>query len=180
MIISLIVCMDQNGVIGSTETNGLPWARKMPDDLRRFRNITMGKPIIFGRTTWEGINLLLPGRSVAILSKTLQDIPAFASTMLSAPDQLIDSLVRYEHPNEIVICGGAQTYQAFWPYVSRVYLTKILADVPGDVSFPEGPLDELEHSPWRRKYASSPLSSNGRDAYPSTFQVLEDERSYFS
>jgi dihydrofolate reductase len=128
-LISLIVAMAQNGVIGRDNT--LPW--RLPEDLRRFKAITMGKPILMGRRTFDSIGKPLPGRTNIVLTRDLR---------WSAPDvtvvHSVDEVLRkVRHEGELVAIGGAEIYRLLMPFARRIYLTHVHADVPGDTYFPD-------------------------------------------
>ena len=128
-ILSLIVAMDNRGVIGLA--GGLPW--HLPADLKYFRDITMGKPIIMGRKTYEAIGWPLPGRRNIIVTR---------NTGFKAPGcEVVNSIVAAEtladDVEEIMVIGGATVYVDTLSRADRLYITKVHADVEGDASFPE-------------------------------------------
>lgn len=126
--VSLIVAMAQNGVIG--RGNALPW--RLPEDLRRFKAATMGKPILMGRKTFESIGRPLPGRVNLVLTR---------DAAWSAPGALVvhsleQALVRAGAAPELMVIGGAEIYRLVLPFARRIYLTHVHADVAGDTYFP--------------------------------------------
>jgi dihydrofolate reductase len=128
MKISLIVAVSENGTIG--RNNGLPW--RLPLDLRRFKQLTLGKPVIMGRKTWESIGRPLPGRKNIILTR---------DEALEAPGCVVvrstgAALAEAGEAAEIMIIGGASLYEAFLPEAQTVYLTRVQGEVEGDVKFP--------------------------------------------
>lgn len=132
--LSLIVAMAANHVIGAD--NDLPW--HLPADLQHFKSITMGKPVIMGRKTFQSITdrigRPLPGRPNIVISSSFSypGIDVF-------PDlETAISEARFEHPNtELMIIGGASIYEQAISLVDRMYLTVIHRDYKGDAKFPE-------------------------------------------
>lgn len=137
MKISLIVAMARNRAIG---LNGLmPW--HLSADLKRFKQITMGKPVLMGRKTFEAIGRPLPGRSNIVISRNAdyrQDGCLVFTDIDSALSFCADS-------DEVFVIGGATLYQALLPYADYLYLTEIDKDFAGDTFFPAiDPLDWRE------------------------------------
>ncbi|MEE2934118.1 MAG: dihydrofolate reductase [Pseudomonadota bacterium] len=130
MTLSLIVAMAKNGVIGRGDA--LPW--HIPEDLKHFKSITMGKPIIMGRRTWDSLGRILPGRPHIVLSRD----PNFAVDGVSSAHTLEDALTIAESltEHEIMIIGGAEIYRAALCYVNCIYLTEIHRSISGDTFFP--------------------------------------------
>ena len=135
-MISIIVAASTNNVIGSE--GKLPW--KLPDDLRRFKQLTMGKPIIMGRRTFESIGRPLPGRQNIVLTGQA-GFDAAGCDVVASP---ADALAAAGNANEIMVIGGSQIYALFLPKASRLYLTRVQAEIGGDTYFPE--IDERQ---WR-------------------------------
>lgn len=128
MILSIIVAMSQNGVIG--KDNQLPW--HLSEDLKRFKAITMGHPILMGRKTYESIGRPLPGRTNLVLSKQ-----GFKSEGLQVMGTLGQVLDLYPNEKEIFVIGGAQIYAQALPLADKIYLTRIEKEVEGDTFFPQ-------------------------------------------
>jgi dihydrofolate reductase len=127
----LILARARNGVIG--RDNRLPW--RLPDDMRRFKALTLGKPVIMGRKTFESLpQKPLPGRTNIVLSHTLK-VSDPAVLVAQTPLQAL-ALARAQAPTEIAIIGGAEVYAAFLPFAARIELTEIDADVAGDTFMP--------------------------------------------
>lgn len=123
-----VVARDRRGVIG--RGGALPW--HLPADLRHFRELTIGKSVIMGRTTFESLRAPLKGRRNIVLSR--------GASILSVPGVetagSVDEVFRMTaHDNEIAVIGGAQVFAAFADYVDTAYVTEILADVDGDVHY---------------------------------------------
>ena len=138
MIISLIAAMSENRVIGVRNT--IPWS--IPSDLKRFSEITMGHPVIFGRKTFESIGRPLPNRKNIILTKQLHYQAEGASVVHSFEDAL--ALCKAE--DEVFICGGGPLYRTTISLADRIYLTVVHRVYEGDTFFPEIPATFTEIS----------------------------------
>jgi dihydrofolate reductase len=137
MKISLVVAMAANRVIG--RDNGLPW--HLPADLQHFRRITMGKPILMGRRTWESIGRPLPGRTSIVVTRD-SAYTAPGCLVVHSLDMALQAAA--ECGDEAMVIGGAELYRQVLPRADTLYLTQIHAGVEGDTFFPE-----LEASEWR-------------------------------
>ncbi|WP_456379635.1 type 3 dihydrofolate reductase [Thiolapillus sp.] len=127
--ISIIAAMARNRVIG--KGNKLPW--RLPADLQHFKRITMGKPMIMGRKTWESLPGLLPGRPHIVVSRNRDHQAPGASLAHS-----LEAAIRQAgNVPEIMIVGGANLYAQALSLAQRIYLTEIDLDVEGDAWFPE-------------------------------------------
>jgi dihydrofolate reductase len=138
MNLSLIVAAAKNGVIG--RNNQLPW--HLPQDLKYFKSVTLGKPIIMGRKTFESIGRPLPGRTNIVVSR--QDDWRFDG-VLSAKN--VSEAINIAHEKnynaeEIMVIGGAEIYRHALPLANKIYLTRINENVEGDAYFAELPSDE--------------------------------------
>lgn len=157
-LVSLIVAMAQNGVIGRGNT--LPW--RLPDDLRRFKEFTLGKTLLMGRKTFESIGHPLPGRNNLVLTR---DVSWHAEGVVVVHS--VEEALARTTGGELVAIGGAEIYRLVLPFARRIYLTHVHADVPGDTYFPE--FDPLQ---WADvEYLAHPADE--RHAYPMTFVTLE-------
>ncbi len=134
MRISIIVATDLDGVIG--RDNALPW--RLSADLRRFRRITMGKPIIMGRKTHDSIGKTLDGRLNIVLSRSGRAV-ADGCRLVNDIDA---ALAAAGDVDEVMVIGGAAIYAAFLPRADRIYLTVVKGHFEGDVRFPDFPRDE--------------------------------------
>lgn len=136
MNITLIVAMAENRVIGAN--NAMPW--HLPDDLRRFRALTMGHPILMGRKTHEAIGRPLPGRRNLIMTRNAQqDFPG-----CEVIHTIEDALVIGQRSEALFVIGGAELYRLFLPLAHRIELTIIHRAFDGDTFFPE-----LPNETWR-------------------------------
>lgn len=130
--LSLIVARAENGVIGAN--GGLPWDR-LQGDLARFKDITMGKPCIMGRKTWDSLpRKPLPGRTNIVLTR--QAGFAAEGALVAPTLEAAIALAERENPSEIMVIGGADIFAAALPLASRVYLTEVHASPDGDVVMP--------------------------------------------
>ncbi len=137
MIVSLMVAMDQNRVIG--KDNSLPW--HLPAELQYVKKTTMGKPLIIGRKNYEAIGRPLPGRRNIIMTRD----PEFQAPgcEIARTKEEVYELCKGEE--EIFIFGGAQIYELFLEDVQKLYITKIHHSFDGDTHFPELNMDEWQH-----------------------------------
>lgn len=132
--VAMIAAMARNRVIGIN--NQLPWY--LPNDLRFFKAVTMGKPIIMGRKTFQSIGKPLPGRTNIIITRD-PDYRADGVVVVHSVDQAIEkatSVAELDGASEVMVIGGAEIYQAVLPRADRLYLTRVEADVDGDAWFP--------------------------------------------
>ncbi len=129
MNISLIVAMASNRVIGAD--NKMPW--HLPADLKRFKQITMGSPILMGRKTHESIGRVLPGRTNVVISRNSQ-FESEGSLIFSDIESALDSLQAH---SEVFVIGGSSLYEAMLPEAKYIYLTQIHKTFSGDTYFPE-------------------------------------------
>jgi dihydrofolate reductase len=162
-LISLIVAMAQNGVIG--RDNALPW--RLPADLKRFKEFTLGKPILMGRKTFEAIGRPLPGRANLVLTRD-RDWRAAGVIPVNSVEE---ALLQTRTCDELVAIGGAEIYRLLLPLARRIYLTHVHADVPGDTYFPA-----FDPAQWDDVEFRS-LPADDRHAYPLTFVTLERRNS---
>lgn len=133
--VSLLVAIADNGVIG--RAGGLPW--RLKDDMARLKAMTMGKPIIIGRKTWESFpKRPLPGRPNLIVTRDASyDAPGGeVFTSIEAALERGEALARERGVDEIMILGGAEIYAAAFDRADRLYITEVHATAEGDVSFP--------------------------------------------
>ncbi len=136
MQISIIAAMAENRVIG--KENGLPW--RLPADLRHFRRLTLGKPVIMGRRTYESLGKPLPERTNIIVTRN----PHYLAAGCTIVHSLEEALGRAAGAAEAMIIGGGSLYTEALPRAHRLYLTQVHQVFPGDVSFPE-----FDLSQWR-------------------------------
>ena len=136
-MISLVYAISNNGVIG--KNGGLPW--HVPSDLKHFKAVTLGKPVIMGRKTWEGLPLKpLPGRQNIVVSRK----PGFLAEGALVVANLDQAIAMAETAQEVCVIGGAELFKAFLPKAHRIYFTRILANVVGDTHMAELSADEWQ------------------------------------
>ena len=135
MRLALIWAMSRNRVIG--RNNALPWY--LPEDLKYFKRVTMGKPIIMGRKTWDSLGRPLPGRLNLVVSRqpSLQLEGAEVFTSLDAALERAEAWAREEDAEELMLIGGAQLYELGLARAERLYLTRVGISPQGDAWFPE-------------------------------------------
>ena len=128
-LISLLAAATENGVIG--RDNGMPW--HLPDDLKRFKALTLAKPVLMGRKTFDSIGRPLPGRTNLVLTR---DRNWSAAGVTAVPD--LDAAIRAAAAApELMVAGGAQVYALALPRATRIYLTQIHAVIDGDTRLPQ-------------------------------------------
>ncbi len=140
-LLSHVVACSENGVIG--RDGGMPW--HLPDELKRFKSITMGKVLVMGRKTFESIGRPLPGRYSIVLSRSKEMLPRIVT-----PASTLDSALRHAREmapkwgNEICIIGGGEIYRQTLHIIQKIYLTRIHLDLAGDTTYPLEALDAFK------------------------------------
>lgn len=129
MAVALIAAMGSNRVIG--QAGALPW--RLPADLRHFRALTLGKPVLMGRKTFESIGKPLPGRDNIIITRRF----GYHAEGCQVFDSLTAALEHHRGCPELMIIGGASIYNQSLALASRIYLTVIDQAFEGDAFFPE-------------------------------------------
>lgn len=165
MKLALIWAMSRNRTIG--RNNSLPW--HLSEDLKYFKRVTMGKPIIMGRKTWESIGRPLPGRCNIVITTDpnyrAEGIKVVGS--LEEAISLADSVGLIDGAEEAVVIGGAQIYALALPMADRLYMTQVHAEVEGDAFFPQFDLTQ-----WH-ELGREDFSAAGPNPYDYSFVVLE-------
>ncbi len=136
MTVSLVVAASKNNVIG--RDGELPW--HLPEDLRHFKRITTGKPVIMGRKTFESIGRPLPDRHNIVMTRD----PDYAAEGCDVVDSVAEALDVAGDADEVMVIGGGQVYRDFLPRADRIYMTRVQAEVQGDTRFPR-----IEGNVWR-------------------------------
>ena len=158
-MISLIVAASTNNVIGVQ--GHLPW--RLSADLKRFKSLTMGKPIVMGRLTHESIGRALPGRqNIVITRQSRYEAPGCA--VARSTDAAI---ALAGDADEVMVIGGGEIYRQFLPRADRIYLTRVSVDLEGDAHFP--PLDDGE---WLESTSNAHAADESNE-YDAAFSVLE-------
>jgi dihydrofolate reductase len=158
-IVSLVWAMSENRVIGVK--NRLPW--HLPADLRHFKKLTLGKPILMGRKTWESLPGLLPEREHIVLTRD-KNYTADGCTVVHSFE---NALARSTDVSEIMVVGGTALYELALPQADRLYLTLVHATLEGDAFFPI-----FDQSQWRetdRRYHPA----DDKNVYAMSFISLE-------
>lgn len=156
--ISLIVAADENNLIG--RGNALPW--HLPADLKHFKALTMGKPVLMGRRTFDSIGRVLPGRRFLVLTRN----DGFSVEGCERVANLGQALSLAAGAPELMVIGGAEVYALVMPHARRIYLTRVHARLEGDAWFP--PLG----AEWREvSRASHPADE--KNPFPYSFLLLE-------
>lgn len=163
--LALIAAVAENGVIG--KDNGLPW--RLSTDLKRFKAVTWGKPVIMGRRTFLSIGRPLPGRTTIVVTRN----PAFSADGVLIAHDLDEALEKAEaaagqmRASEIMVAGGAELYAQTLDLADRLYLTTVHAQPEGNARFPA--FDETE---WR-VILTDRLRASERDDFATTYRVLD-------
>lgn len=159
MSLSFVVAMAQNRVIG--RNNRLPW--HLPADLRHFKKITLGKPMLMGRKTYESIGRPLPGRTNIVISRD----PGYAAPGCIVVHSIPEAIAVAGPTEEAMVIGGASLFDQTLDRAERIYLTLVHADAQGDVRFPEIDLNE-----WREiRRENHPADE--KNTLPYSFILLE-------
>jgi dihydrofolate reductase len=163
--IALVVAAGENGVIG--RDGHLPW--RLPSDLRRFRALTLGKPMIMGRKTYESIGRPLDGRDTIVVTRQ----PKFAAAGVHRAGSIEEAialgarLAAGRDVGEIAVIGGEAIFHATLPVADRIYLTRVHAAPAGDTRFPAP-----DPAIWRET-AREPMQRTPKDDFAADFIVLD-------
>lgn len=165
MHIALIWAMARNGVIG--RDNKLPWY--LPEDLKYFKRVTTGKPVIMGRKTYDSIGRPLPNRTNIVVTRDASlQLPGVK--VVTSLDDALD-LARAESVisdvEEVIVMGGAEIYAQALPLADRLYVTLVHAEVDGDAVFPPIDLDAYQ------ELAREDFTAEGPNPYDYSFVVYE-------
>lgn len=158
MKLTAVVAASDNDVIG--RGNALPW--HLPADLAHFKRLTLGKPVLMGRRTFEAIGRPLPGRRNLVLSRT-----GFAAPGVETVASLQEARDKVAGEQELMIIGGAQLYAQALPDTDTIHLTRVHCQLDGDAFLPS-----LPASQWR-EVSRETRASDERNAYAMTFIELQ-------
>ncbi len=159
--VSLIAAVAANGIIG--HHNAMPW--RLPEDLKHFKALTLGHPVIMGRKTYESLGRPLPGRRNIVISRQR----CFDSDTCVTARSLDDALQGCQmDSNEVFVIGGAQIYAEALPVAERLYLTEIHRDYPGDTHFPA-----VDWSSWRETRRQQHQNSEGLEYDFVTYERIQ-------
>jgi dihydrofolate reductase len=162
-LVSIVVAMDERNAIG--RAGGLPW--RLPEDLKRFKALTMGKPVVMGRRTWESIGKPLPGRHNIVVTRRA----AFAAAGVTVAASLDEALLAAGQVPEVCIIGGAEIYRLALPSTDVLHLTLVHASVTdADTYFPA-----VEVGDWD-EVSRDDRQADARHAYPYSFLELRRRR----
>jgi dihydrofolate reductase len=159
MKVSIIVAMTPDRVIGRNGT--MPW--HMPADLKHFKALTVGKPIIMGRKTFESLGRILPGRRHIVISRR-QNYKAPGAQVVASLDAALKAATGAD---EAFVIGGAEIYREALPRADRLYITLIDADIEGDTQFPA-----FDKNDWQEVECIKRMADEG-NSYPLSFQVFD-------
>jgi len=162
LILSLLIAADEGNVIG--KDNGLPW--HLPNDLRYFRNLTWGMPILMGRKTFESIGKPLAGRKSIVITRN-KDWQQEGVEVVHSLEEAIQKAASLD-VKEIFVIGGAEIFKSSLPQAGRIYLTRIHHRFEGDAYFPA--LDGNWKLVKERK-----CGPDDKNPWPHTFQTWEKE-----
>lgn len=160
-MISIIAAVAQNGVIGGK--NQMPW--HISEDLKRFKAITSGHPVVMGRKTFESLGRALPNRRNVVITRN----PDYSAEGAEIVASLTDALSLFCSDEEVFIIGGGEIYRQAMPMADRMYLTYICSDYDGDTLFPE-----FDPNEWAVTFSDH--HENG-DKFPHPFEFINYERS---
>jgi len=161
MRLSLIAAIDEGHLIGSE--GGMPW--HLPADMKNFRKVTMGKPVIMGRTTWESLGKPLEGRTNIVVTRN-RDYRAEGCIVVHSIEDAIDT-ARKTGADEAFVIGGGQLYEQTLEMADRLYLTLIRAHLVGDTHFPDYTQYEWE------EVSNTLVRADDRNAFDMNFIVLD-------
>lgn len=164
MKVAFVVAVAKNNAIGVNNT--LPW--HLPEDLKFFKRVTMGKPVIMGRTTYDSIGKPLPGRPNIVVTRN-RDYRADGTTVVHSLEEALQTAQKLmpEGQHEATIIGGAQIFDEAFPRADRLYYTEVDAEPKADTFFPE-----FDRTQWR-EVSREDHAADERNAYPYSFVVMD-------
>jgi dihydrofolate reductase len=151
--LALVAAIARGGVIG--RDNAIPW--RIPEDARRFRELTTGHPVVMGRRTWESLPERfrpLPGRRNVVITRN----PDWAMEGAERAGSLDEALLQLEDANEVFVIGGAEIYAAALPLADELLLTEVEAEIEGDTRFPPFDPSEFEETSRERHVSETGLA----------------------
>jgi dihydrofolate reductase len=159
--VTLVVAVAENGVIG--REGGLPW--RLPADLQRFKALTLGKPVLMGRRTFESIGRALPGRHNIVLTRRRSDVAPLPGVTVVHDWEA--ALAAAGDAAEIMVIGGAEIYAMALPHADRIELTRVHATIDGDTHFPA-----IDAERWVTRHGET-HAADERHPHAMTFLTLE-------
>jgi dihydrofolate reductase len=167
--VSIVVAVAKNGIIG--RDGEMPW--RLSSDLKRFKTITMGNPIIMGRKTFESIGRVLPGRHNIVITRN-SCFDSEGVTAVASLDEALKTAELWAEKNdakEICILGGGEIYQQSLNLAHRLYYTEVKAEPAGDTRFPD-----LEEDDWKVSHKET-VPAGVRDNFETRFIIYERKKS---
>ncbi len=161
MTIGIHVAVARNGVIGSK--GQLPW--RLSTDLKRFKRMTMGKPVVMGRKTWDSIGKPLPGRLNIVVTRD-RDWACEGAVRAGSLDEALEiatACAAKDGADEVAVIGGGEIFRQVMARADRLYVTHVEADIDGDVDMPE-----ISHSDWM-EVTSESVPAGERDSHPTRY-----------
>jgi len=153
-----VLAMAENGVIG--RDNALPW--RLPADLRHFKALTLGKPVLMGRRTYESLGRPLPGRHNIVMTRD----PCWSADGVTVVGSIDDAVAAAGEASEVMVIGGAEVYRQAWPRLARVELTRVHASPRGDTR-----LEGVDWSAWQA-VSTERHPADERNEYDYSFVTL--------
>lgn len=165
VLLALIAAIAENGVIG--KDNAMPW--HLSTDLKRFKALTLAKPVVMGRRTWESLGRPLPRRLNIVMTRDrrFKAEGAVVAHSLAQARCIAETYAEQENAAEIFIIGGSEIFRQALPIADKMYVTEILASVEGDTFFPHFEIDS-----WRA-VSSQMIPAGEKDSHPTRYVVYE-------
>jgi dihydrofolate reductase len=163
--IALVVAVSENGIIG--RNGALPW--RLPSDLKTFRRLTMGKPVVMGRRTFQSLKKPLDGRDNIVVTRD-RTFAADGTLIAHSIDEALSiarEMARRRRADEVAVIGGAEIFAAVLPMADRAYWTIVHASIEGDTVMPA-----LHPGEWKET-AREPLTRSEKDEFAATLTILE-------
>ena len=161
MFISFVVAAAKNNVIG--KDNQLVW--NLPNDMKFFKNVTWGMPVVMGRKSFESLGKALPGRKNIVLTR--QDDWSAKETIVVKTMEEAKAAVKEMDVKEMMVIGGGEIFKMFMPEAKRIYLTRVDAEPDGDAFFPE-----VDPAEWKL-VSKKDNEADSKHAYNYSFQIWE-------
>ncbi|MCH5597274.1 dihydrofolate reductase [Niabella ginsengisoli] len=161
MIISLVVAASNNNIIG--KDNGLVW--NLPEDMKHFKNVTWGMPVVMGRKTFESFKRPLQGRKNIVLSSQ-KGLKIDGAIVLNSTKD-VEFMVKEADVKELMVIGGGEIYKMYFPKAKRIYLTRVDTVIEGDTAFPV-----IEEKEWKL-ISSITNNADEKHAFNYTYELWE-------
>lgn len=161
--VTLVVAADRAEGIG--KDGGLPW--RLPDDLKFFKQVTMGHPLVMGRKTHDSIGRALPGRANLVISRNPRYRPAEGCIVAGSLDGAVAKAAACEGGEEVMVIGGAEIFRQAMAFADRIYLTRIHETFPADTT-----LDPLDPAAWTEVWRED-RGADPQNPHPRSFIRLE-------